>query len=312
MSLRQVTVGVVGDGTVRDTLVCDALNEHFGYGPEDAEGYFAKSREFDVHLVFPVGERLFTAGVEAVWQWAVRTENAFLALADDSPFEAEEAIRATLLDPDDWQVSPNPSEDLLTVLTGGPNPMLLVITSDGQYGDELRVLASEALAAGIPVYDLARALLEQTWSDLGLEKPEPAEPAPVEAVPAATGRTSDVVALTEADYDDVVDFFGRAFNLLTELQQVAAGIENLRAALVRTERTLVSARAAAATALASLPRAETAVAVPSDSEEQEPVEQQRSASGRMRTEVYDETSGQWRPAGRGRPRAGARTRRVPR
>lgn len=311
MSLRQVTLGVVGGGKVSDHLVCDTLNEHFAFGPEDAEGYFAKSTEFEVHLAFPVGPERFTEGIRAVWQWAVRTETPFLAITDGREFEASQAIQETLLDGDDWQISRTPDTALIEVLHRAPNPMLLVLTEDGQYTAHLREITTQALAGGIPVYDLSRALLEQGWQDIDVDPadvlPQPAAPDPV---PAPTGYR-----LTDTEHTAVTLALADSYALITEFQQVARGVDALTPKLADAERILRQLQPAAPAA----PATTTAAVTEPDTETRHgdtPVQEAEPAAGgralRMRTEVWDEDAGQWRPAGRGRPKAGSTTRRVPR
>jgi hypothetical protein len=301
MSPRQVTVGVVGHGSPTDNLVCDALNEHFEFGPADSEGYFGKSLAFDVHVMFPAGSR-FTAGIEAVWQWAVRAEIPFLAVSDGTHFPSEEAVRGSLLQVDDWREVDVPEAEILDVLHKSVNPMVLVLTDSGEYNADLRDTAAAALARGIPVYDLSRALLEQGWADLGLD--------PVEDT--ALDEPAPSLQITTEDARSIAATLAQAFALFQELRQVAGTIGDLQPAIAAAERAL---------------RLPTPPAVPEASEEEQPPLPEQSATAapaddepqgdvsgarRTRLEVYDEQTDTWRPAGRGRPKQGVKTRRVPR
>lgn len=313
MSLRQVTLGVVGGGKVSDNLVCDALNEHFAFGPEDAEGYFAKSPEFEVHLAFPVGPDRFTEGIRAVWQWAVRTETPFLAITDGREFEASQAIQETLLDTDDWQISRTPDTAVIDVLRRAPNPMLLVLTEDGQYTSFLREITAQALAGGIPAYDLSRALLEQGWQDIGID------PADVPQVRQEQSPAPDPVLigylLTDTEHTAVTVALADSYALITEFQQVARGVDALAPKLAEAERILRQLQPAAPAAPAATGGALTLVTEPAADapDDEAPAQEPEAGSGvRMRTEIKDPETGQWRPAGRGRPKAGVETRRVPR
>lgn len=348
MSLRQVTVGVVGGGKASDNLVCDALNEHFAFGPEDADGYYTKSTEFDVHLIFPVGAQRFTQGIHAVWQWAVRTEIRFSVISDNTDFAAEQSIQDSLADTGDWLVSPSPEASLISSLAASPAPMLLVLPLDGEYTDYLQTIAASALAAGIPVYDLSRALLEQTWEDIGVDpaahvlrydhdndaaeqEPDAQQPVAAESV-LLSAEDADALAVT------VTGVLAQAYALVCEFQRFTQGMDALAPQLAATERLLRDLRdmrppAASGTGMAVIsfapaPDAQQLVtadaadlaepgvevsgvpAVPDDPAPGDPNPAELD-SRHTRTEVWDEESGQWRAAGRGRPKAGARTRRVP-
>jgi hypothetical protein len=318
MSLRQVTVGVIGGGKVTDPLVCDALNEHFSFGPEDADGYFTKSQEFEVHLLIPVGARRYTEGIRSVWQWAVRTESLFLAVTDGTEFAAEDAIRETLMDPADWREEHTPELAILDVLLQSPNPMLLVITEDGEYTAFLRETAGQALARDIPVFDLSRALLEQGWDDLGVDPDSFGQPANTSLASGAT----EYLAFTSGQVEQISATLAVAYTLVTDLKRVAGGIGVLEPALATAERTLRQAQGvpallqqeapAKALQAAAADEADASGGEAAAGQPEAPAAEQPGSKVRMRTEVWDEDTEQWRPAGRGRPKAGARTRRVAR
>lgn len=309
MSLRQVTVGVVGHGSVSNELVCDALNEHFSFGPADAEGYFGRSSEFEVHLMFPVGAERFTQGIESVWQWAVRTEIPFLAVSDRTDFPCEEAVRASLLQPDDWQYATVPETEIVDLLQKSVNPLLLVVTDSGQYTEELRQLAASALSRDIPVYDLGRALLEQGWQEIGVDPDE------ARGMYAARTASSPEVALSTENARDIAQTLANAYSLLQELRQTAGAIADLQPAIARAERALRAAAAAQPEVPATAQEAPESASEepPADSPHADADEQPGDTTGgrRTRLEIYDEETDSWRPAGRGRPRQGVRTRRVP-
>lgn len=300
MSLRQVTVGVVGHGSVSDNLVCDALNQHFSFGPTDAEGYFAKSPDFDVHLIFPVGMDRFTPGIESVWQWAVRAEIPFLALSDKTEFPMEEPVRSSLLQLDDWQYAASPEAEIISILQKSVNPLLLVLTDSGEYTDELRQHAAAALVRGIPVYDLSRALLEQSWHEIGVDPDTVTQAQPD---PELTLSSEDATAIAQT--------LAATFSLLQELRQVAGSITDLQPAIARAERALRLPTPAAvqepSSAAAPVEATETRQDEPADTADKADTADPR----RTRLEIYDEETDTWRPAGRGRPKQGVRTRRVP-
>jgi hypothetical protein len=300
MSPRQVTVGVVGHGSPTDNLVCDALNEHFEFGPADSEGYFGKSLAFDVHVMFPAGSR-FTAGIEAVWQWpyARRSPSSRCPTARTSHRRRR---CAGAFSRSMTGGSGRPEAEILDVLHKSVNPMVLVLTDSGEYNADLRDTAAAALARGIPVYDLSRALLEQGWADLGLD--------PVEDT--ALDEPAPSLQITTEDARSIAATLAQAFALFQELRQVAGTIGDLQPAIAAAERAL---------------RLPTPPAVPEASEEEQPPLPEQSATAapaddepqgdvsgarRTRLEVYDEQTDTWRPAGRGRPKQGVKTRRVPR
>lgn len=284
MNLRQVTVGVVGDGAVSHELVCDALNEHFAFGPADAEGYFGKSAEFEVRALIPAGEERFSSGIEAMWQWAVRAEIAFLVYCDATSTPWEEQIRSTLLDVADFKRVPSPETAILNELLRSRNPMLLVLPKDGEYSPALQGTAAAALVRSLPVYDLSRGLLEQTWKDIGVDEE------------SARNATKGVqLAAEEARH--YADTIARAYSLVSELRQLSQQFADLQPAVAGVERAL------------RLPEPLEAPEVsPQAAPEPEPASDKPA---RTRLEVWDEKSGEWRAAGRGRPKQGLKTRRVP-
>lgn len=293
MALRRVTLGILGDAEVAGNLVVDTLNSHFSFGPEDAEGYFGPSDRYELRIFIPASERLTSPGVHAFWEWAVRCEAAYQVLWDETGNERTDDILGNVMDPEDdiYVNCTDPDAGLVERLAKTENPMLLVLSTEGQFDQVTADAAAAALREGIPVHDLSRMLLEITWHHLPDHEP-PEEPAvEVEAdgqmalalvsdAPDVTLSASEAAAvghaLAEAEsFIDVV--FGEMVNSAAALRQI----------LIRGRSLLA-------------PKPE----VRADSEtEGEP--------RKTRLEIFNEKSGQWEPAGRGRPPKSAQTRRVP-
>ena len=288
---RQVTLGILGNASVPPSLVTDVLNDHFSLGAEDAEGYFGPSDKYELSLIVPAGAEATSPGVHAVWEWAIRCELPYSVCWDDTSNEHTDAILGNV---------ENSETDIVTVsdihaamvehLAQAANPMLLVLSTEGEIDEKTAEAAAHALHEGIPVHDLSRALLEVTWQHLpGHEAPEPEVETEADGqmaltvvsdAPDVTLPATDAAAINRA-LEDAEGFLDSLADLLGE------GTDRLRQSLVRGRSLLA-------------PRPE----VPTDADESE-------KPRKTRLEIFNEKTGAWEPAGRGRPPAGVQKRRVP-
>lgn len=286
--LRPVSLGVIGNGKVAHDLVCDVLNDQFSFGREDEEGYFAASDRFKVDLLVPCSDET-GAGVDAVWQWAMRCELDYRALVDATESEFTGPIVDNVMDESRIIHADMEERSFVELLADMDNPMLLVISgADGVLDATAESVAAQALAAQIPVFDVARALLEIEWRHL----PNHEEPAvEVELVEEAGGQLALVmeqigeseplvlagtdVTVLKGVLDQVDEFLGSVE------REVLEQIAGLRKGVVLGRSVLN-------------PRPEPA-----------------PAGARQYLEVYNEETQQWEKQGRGRPKEGAPRRYVP-
>ncbi|MFI9271858.1 hypothetical protein ACIGXM_14225 [Kitasatospora sp. NPDC052896] len=281
--LRHVTIGVIGTGTANGALIHDALCDHFDLGPADEEGCYAPSARYEIRPVLPVGERYETESLIEVWDWAMRADLHFTALHDETVGERTQDILDSVLEPEDVRTVSGIAEELIETLAGAENPLLLVLSAEGELDDEAQEVAAGALQAGIPVLDLSRALLELDWRDL------PNHSAPAEIAEDTGGQLGLVldpgpeVTLTAQDVQAVQQALTITDSLLGLITTDVLAYAN------EVSRAVLAARAA----LAPKP---------------EPVEKR---PGKAHLEVFDPETGTWKPAGRGRPRKGVQTRLVP-
>ncbi|MGW1180128.1 hypothetical protein [Streptomyces drozdowiczii] len=288
---RPVTLGIFGSGDVTAELVCDSLNDQFALGPEDAEGYFAPSEEYDLSVLVPAGGTATSEGVHRVWEWAIRCELPYKVIWDETGNARTVDVLGNVEDAEtDITIVDDIPTTLVEQLGKGDNPMLLVISGpDAQFDEATADVAAAALRAGLPVYDLARALLEVTWRHLpDHEPPEtPAASADTET-PAALSAVADApdVTLSAQEAAVLTDAFAKAEELL---DHIGAG---LMTQIAQTRESLIHGRSL----LAPKPEA------PADDAE---------PPKKTRLEIFDAERGEWIPAGRGRPPKGVQKRRVP-
>jgi len=293
MDLRTVTLGVLGEAEVAGNLVVDTLNAHFSLGPEDAEGYFGPSDRYALNALIPAGETITSPAVHAFWEWTVRCELPYKALFNETMNERTDAILGNVADPEDDILinCVDPDNGMVERLAKAENPMLLVFSTEGNFDDVTASAAAAALREGIPVHDLSRMLLEVTWQHLPDHEPPEEAALEVEAdgqmaltivsdAPDVTLSATDIAAVNQAlvDTEGFIDVvFGGMVNSAAELRQ-----------------SLIRARSLLA------PRPE----IPADTEDHDKPK-------KTRLEIFNAESGQWEPAGRGRPPKDAQTRRVP-
>ncbi|MEV6310004.1 hypothetical protein AB0M10_15565 [Streptomyces sp. NPDC051840] len=270
-------------------LVCDSLNDHFAFGPEDAEGYFAPSEEYDLSVVLPAGGAATSEGVHRVWEWAIRCELPYKVLWDESGNAHTVDVLGNVDDAEtDISIVDDIPTGLIERLTKGDNPMLLVISEQGEFDADTAEIAAAALRAGLPVYDIARALMEVTWRHLPGHTPPDVEAATAEdgAQPALTPVTdAPDVSLTAQEVAVVTGAITRAEELLDTVSQ------GLMERIAETRESLVHGRSLLT------PKPES------------PAEQGEGKKTRL--EIFDAETGKWIPAGRGRPPKGVQKRRVP-
>jgi hypothetical protein len=285
---RVVTLGVAGAGKVSQALVFDTLNDQFSVGAEDAEGYFAASEEYEISLVLPATEAAATEGVGTVCEWAVRCELPYVVYSDGFENDATLFMARNVHDPA-ADVLPVLADDvykaMLACLCGSENPMLVLLLGEEGFGEDaaLEALAAGALAEDIPVFDLARAFLEVTWADLPHhEQPE------VQLVTEADGQVAYPVSALDGERIELSP---------AQLQTLRQTFAELQEALDR----IVFAHQVVAPARRALIAAQEALIPPPP-----PAEKGR----RRRLEIKDPDTGEWVPAGRGRPKQGVERRYV--
>jgi hypothetical protein len=292
-ALRTVTLGILGDAEVAGNLVVDTLNAHFSVGSEDAEGYFAPSDRYRLRPLIPAGADVTSQGVHAVWEWAVRCELPYQAVWDETGNERTDDILGNV---------DNPENDILTVgdlheamvdfLVKAENPMLLVLSTEGQFDEATASAAAAALREGIAVHDLSRMLLEVTWQHLPDHEP------PVEPAMEIEANGQMALAVVADDAPDVSLSAGEAATVNRALEEAETFIDVLFGDLVNSaaelRRSLIHGRSLLA------PKPDFAA----DDED-------GGQTRKTRLEIFNPDSGKWEPAGRGRPKKGAQTRRVP-
>ncbi|MET9470540.1 hypothetical protein [Streptomyces sp. NPDC002922] len=285
---RPVTLGIFGSGSVAPELVCDALNNQFDFGPEDGEGYFAPSDEFDLTVFLPAGSSVTSEGVHCVWEWTMRCELPYRVLWDESGNDRTVDVLGNVDTPEDIHIVEDIGAALIDHLAKGENSMLLVLSENEAFDSVTAEVAAAALRAELPVYDLARALLEVTWRHLPDHEP-PQTPA-IET--EADGQTalsvvSDApdVTLSAKEAAVVTEAFTQAEELL---DTIGSG---LLTRIAETREFLIHGRSL----LAPKPEA--------------PVEDGEPKKTRL--EIFDPEQNKWIPAGRGRPPKGVQKRRVP-
>ncbi|WP_369042218.1 hypothetical protein [Streptomyces sp. Midd1] len=292
MALRTVTLGVLGDAEVAANLIVDTLNAHFSLGAEDREGYFAPSDRYELHAFIPAGEKATSQGIHAFWEWVVRCELPYQVLFDETMNDRTDDILGNVADPEEDILinSVNPDLGMVERLGKADNPMLLVLSTEGRIDDVTADAAAAALREGIPVHDLSRMLLEITWQHLPDHEP------PVEA--AVDVEADGQLALVLDDAPDVTLTAGEVVAVRSALEAAESFINVLFGDLVNQAAVLRQSLLHGRSLLAPRPEA------PSES-------QGDGESKKTRLEIFNPESGQWEPAGRGRPPKSAQTRRVP-
>ncbi|WP_329147288.1 hypothetical protein OIU91_16875 [Streptomyces sp. NBC_01456] len=283
---RPVTLGIFGSGDVAPELVCDALNNQFDYGPEDAEGYFAPSDEFDLTVYLPASGAFTSEGVHRVWEWAVRCELPYRVLWDETGNARTVDVLGNVENAEsDILIVDDISGALIECLTKAENSMLLVLSQDEVFDDATAEVAATALRAGLPVHDLSRALLEVTWRHLPDHEPPGAETGAGGQATLSVVSDAPDVTLSAQEAAVVSDAF-------TQAEELLDGLGNgLLTQISATRESLIHGRSLLA------PKPE------KPAEDGEPK--------KTRLEIFDPEKNAWVPAGRGRPPKGVQKRRVP-
>ncbi|MGW3272799.1 hypothetical protein ACWDFH_15180 [Streptomyces kronopolitis] len=284
-----MTLGIFGSGSIAPELVCDALNNQFDFGPEDPEGYFAPSEEFDLTVFLPAGGSVTSEGVHCVWEWAMRCELPYRVLWDETGNDRTVDVLGNAEKPEDILIVADIGTALVEQLAEGKNPMLLVISENEAFDGATAEVAAAALRAGLPVHDLARALLEVTWRHLPDHEPPGAEAVEGESEGQAdlsvvsnapditlSAKEADVVTAAFAQAEELLDNLGNG--LLTQISATRESLIHGRSLLAPKPEKLVE-------------------------EGEEPK--------KTRLEIFDPLKNEWVPAGRGRPPKGVQKRRVP-
>lgn len=294
MALRTVTLGILGEAEIAANLVVDTLNAHFSLGVEDSEGYFAASDRYELHALIPASEKATSPGIHAFWEWVVRCELPYKALWDETENERTEDVLSNVADPEeDILIDPvAPDHGMVERLTKSDNPMLLVLSSGGEFDEVTADAAAAALREGIPVHDLTRMLLEITWQHLPDHEPPAAAATEVEA----DGQMALAIV---ADAPDVTLTAGEVAAVQRALENTEAFLDVLFGDVVNQAAALRQNLLHGRSLLAPKPE----VPVTETGSEGEPK--------KTRLEIFNSDTGKWEPAGRGRPPKSAQTRRVP-
>jgi hypothetical protein len=280
---RTVTVGVIGNGEVSHELVCDALNRHFFMGPEDGEGYFGPSSQYKVSVVLPVSEKHTGRGMTEVWQWAMRCELPLAVLLDGEVSSPELGAILDTAEEDNVVEVEDIGEALLKTLTGSDNPILLAVSTEGQYLEGYaQAVCGNALRAGITVLDVGRVLRELDWSHL----PDEQEPAEEGELVEEGGQTA-LFAVADVDQGPELTLSAEEVRILNEALEDAAD-------MVREFRSLLSTAEDVAKLVV---RAKSVLAPRPDPEPE--------AAKRQYLLVFDPKTNEWRKKGRGRLPVGA-------
>ncbi|MEV7902184.1 hypothetical protein [Streptomyces anulatus] len=282
----------MGAAEVSGTLVVDTLNDHLSLGAEDAEGYFASSDRYDLSLLLPAGKSATSQGVHRVWEWGIRCELPYRVLWDETGNAFTDDVLANVDNPEqDIVIAEDIGKAMVEHLAEAENPLLLLLSTDGQFDDDTAEAVAAALRAGLPCHDLSRALLEIGWQHLPGHEP-PQEPAlEVEA----DGQTALAVV---SDAPDVTLSATEAAAVNRSLADAEVFLAELTNGLVDRAETLRQSLVQGRSLLApSKPQED---AVPAD-----------ERSRKTRLEIFNADKGEWEPAGRGRPPAGVQKRRVP-
>ncbi|MFJ4686455.1 hypothetical protein [Streptomyces sp. NPDC088789] len=286
---RPVTLGIFGGGDVSPELVCDCLGDQFAFGPEDGEGYFAPSEEYDLAVFLPAGGSVTSEGVHRVWEWAIRCELPYKVIWDETGNgHTVDLLGNVESAEDDITIVDNIGIALIEQLSKGENPMLLVISANETFDDATAEIAAAALRAEIPVHDLSRALLEITWRHLPDHTPPETPAVETEAdgqIALAVVSDASDVTLSAQEAATVTAAFTRAEELL---DTIGTGLLDR---IAETRESLIHGRSLLA------PKPEKSV------EDGHPK--------KTRVEIFDEKKNEWVPAGRGRPQKGVQKRRVP-
>lgn len=287
---RPVTLGIYGSGDVAPELVCDSLNAQFDFGPEDAEGYFAPSDDFDLTVYLPASGATTSEGVHRVWEWTMRCELPYRVLWDETGNDRTVDVLGNADKPEDIVIVDDIGTAMVEQLSKGENPMLLVISENGEFDAATATVAAAALRADLPVHDLARALLEVTWRHLPDHEPPDTPAATAEAEEqAGLSLVADApdVTLSAREAAVITEAFSRAEELLDDIG------EGLLTRLTETRESMIRGRSL----LAPKPS--------------KTVEEGEDKKAKTRLEIFDPEKNAWVPAGRGRPPKGVQKRRVP-
>ncbi|MEV5265203.1 hypothetical protein [Streptomyces werraensis] len=285
-------MGILGDAQIAGDLVVDTLNSHFNIGPEDPEGYFGPSDRYELVVRIPAGENVTSQGVHAFWEWAVRCELPYQALWDETGNERTDDILSNVDNAEeDILVVADPHKSLVELLGKSENPMLLVLSREGEFDAATADAAAAALREGIAVHDLSRMLLEVTWQHLPDHEPPQEEAMEVQA--------DGQMALVVDDGPDVTLTAAEAAAVNKALESAESFIDRVFGDVVNAAAELRQTLIHGRSLLAPRPP------------EPEPGEAGDKGKKKTRLEIFDAESGKWRPAGRGRPPKDAQTRRVP-
>lgn len=288
---RKVTLGILGAAEVAGSLVVDVLNDHFGVGAEDAEGYFAASDRYALNLLIPAGEHATSHGVHRVWEWGIRCELPYRAIWDQTGNDYSDDVLSNVVDNEqDVEYVEDVHTAMVEHLAKAENPMLMLLSTDGVFDTETAGAAAAALREGIPCHDLSRALLEVSWQHLPGHEP-PQEPAlEVEA----DGQTALSIV---SDAPDVTLSAAEAAAVNHSLADAEAFVDDLTHGLLTRAESLRQSLIHGRSLLA-----------PNKPQAPEPADEKPK---KTRLEIFNSEKGEWEPAGRGRPPAGVQKRRVP-
>lgn len=301
---ESMTLAFAGDGPTTYDNVADLLNDWLGFGEQDDDGRYAPA-EREVVMILPAVESMLGAGLMHVYDWSARADVEYTAISDGggASGNAEEVLKeaTAVVEADDVALAlvqelADAEGDKALVLLNGADPV-----TDPDNARLVR-LAEEH---GVRVFDLCLGLAE----GLRVEDAKPdaadktAAAGAVEQAPAAPAGHAVMIELDV--YNEALEALAGAAEFLTLSDGIQAAKQlrlieygPLTSKVVQARRRLHDGLLPAAGTVPEPDTPAAEVAVP-------------SKKAKTRREFKDPATGQWRPAGPGKPRKDYEYRTVP-
>lgn len=181
---RDVAVAFAGSGASSPENTTALLNDFFGFGPEDEEGYPEVPEGLDLCILLPASETHATDSVMGVFDWTEYADLNYEVVVDKETREAKKQskdIKSLLkyantgADDPVTDINRVMIESLQGAKSDGSEVYLFLFW--GEEGDEnAEVLLDLATTAGIPVKDVTAGLDDLSFDDpeeSATEEPEP-------------------------------------------------------------------------------------------------------------------------------------------
>lgn len=175
-SKKKITVAVAGEAPTDLNALKALLNDWFGYGEEDADGYPAASdKEIEFLIPGPTG---LTDSVKTFMKWVDYVNAEYVVVTDDAE---SRAMRGLIRNALDVETTKNVGATMIELLekAKGDKYLFLAWGDDEGSDDFSEMLLELAEAASIPAKDLTGGLDDITYKDDESEPEEeepPAEP----------------------------------------------------------------------------------------------------------------------------------------